>query len=102
MQQRCVTCGKSAGDGETIETFTELGFGPHEDGGHLHLCRDCLGQRRATDWPPDIQVTKRVLSVLENAAKRHPQGRYSYLRDTEEGVHLVRLDNEWTRRHAEH
>jgi hypothetical protein len=36
-------------------------------------------------------VTKRVFSVLENAAKRHPQGRYSYL-----------LDNEWTRRHAEH
>lgn len=98
MQERCAICG--TGDSE-IRTLTELGFGPKEDGGRLHLCDDCLETRKAKRWDPGRQMTARVLSVLQGAETQHPQGRYSYLRDPEEGVHLVRLQNDWARSHAE-
>lgn len=102
MEMRCSLCGGTAAEAEGIEAFTEIGFGPDEDGGHLHLCRECLDRRKAKRWEPGRQMTARVLSVLEGTEKQHPQGRYSYLRDPDEGVHLVRLENEWARRHAEH
>lgn len=101
MEQRCITCGGTTSEGKRIEAFAELGFGPEEDGARLHLCTECLDRRKAKRWEPGRQMTGRVLSVLKGAEKEHPQGRYSYLRDPDEGVHLVRLQNEWARSHAE-
>lgn len=101
MEPTCATCGGTESQGKKIETFAELGFGPNEDGARLHLCTGCLDRRKAKRWEPGRQMTSRVLSVLEGADKHHPQGRYSYLRDPDEGVHLVRLQNDWARSHAE-
>lgn len=101
MEPTCATCGGTESQGKRIERFAELGFGPEEDGARLHLCTDCLEVRNAKRWEPDHQMTKRVLSVLEGTEIQHPQGRYSYLRDPDEGVHLVRLQTDWARSHAE-
>lgn len=101
MEHSCSLCGGTSGEGHEIQPFAELGFGPEEDGARLHLCTDCLERRNAKRWEPGRQMTTRVLSVLEGTAKQHPQGRYSYLRDPERGVHLVRLQNDWARSHAE-
>lgn len=101
MRERCATCGAGASEGKTIQAFTELGFGPRSEGGRLHLCTDCLERRKAKRWDPGRQMTSRILSVLEGNQIQHPQGRYSYLRDPDKGVHLVRLHNEWALSHAE-
>lgn len=102
MEPRCATCGGTPSEGKQIQTLSELGFGPEDDGARLHLCSDCLETRNAKRWEPGRQMTGRVLSVLEGTAIQRPQGRYSYLKDPDEGVHLLRLQDEWTRSHAEH
>lgn len=101
MPSSCLTCGASASEGKQIRAFAELGFGPDHDGGQLHLCSDCLEVREAKRWSPNRQMTSRVRSVLGGAEMLHPQGRYSYLQDPDEAIHLVRLENEWARSHAE-
>jgi len=97
MSRRCAICSKQ---GE-VQPFVELGFGSGRGEPRLHLCEACLDQRNAKRWEPGRQMTTRVRSVLHGAETQHPQGRYSYLEDTEQGVHLVRLNNDWALSHAE-
>jgi hypothetical protein len=101
MQLRCATCGAEDSGQTSVRAFAELGFGPAEDGSRLHLCTDCLDRRHAKRWAPGDEGTDRLRSELEGTPTHHPQGRYSYLRDPDQGVHLVRLQTDWARSHAQ-
>lgn len=68
----------------------------------LDVCEDCLSRRDTRRWDAEGAEGRRLLEALAGGDHAHPQGRYSYLVDPREAVHLVRLEHRWLDRHAAH
>lgn len=65
----------------------------------LTVCEACLDRRAAKRWDATTSKGRRLVDALTRRSPEHPQGRYSYLVDTEE-VSLVRLQHGWLETHA--
>lgn len=91
----CETCGETS----KLVELTELGFGPgHEDDG-IHLCRSCLEEREAACWSSSDPDGRGILDALAGRNEPH-HGRYTYLQDDDQEIHLMRLRQSWVDRHA--
>lgn len=97
---RCATCGTHGTLGESIRELEELGFGPDVDGSTIRLCRACLDLRDTKAWDLDDSEGRRLFEALQKQTPSQPHGRYSYLVEPDEDIHLVRLRTDWVQDHA--
>lgn len=76
-----------------------LDEGHREQGHQIQLCQRCLSEREARAWPLDSDDGQRLIDAL--ADHRLPaKGRYMYVQEAEEKIHLVRLRHDWFDRKA--
>lgn len=66
----------------------------------VQLCEGCLDVRDTQRWSGDGEEGQRLRAALTGRTHDHPQGRYAYLLDEEEDIHLVRLAHDWLATHA--
>jgi hypothetical protein len=93
-RNRCAICDA---DRETRTMETACGA---EEARAPSVCRDRLAQRDARRWSADGAEGRRLRDALASREHEHPQGRYAYLVDRGEAIHLVRLEHGWLERHA--
>lgn len=90
----CQLCGTTDG----LRTFEMSCGAPGSQ--QLTVCRECLDLRETKRWDPGQADGERLLDALRAERHDHPQGRYAYLTDPEESVHLVRLQHGWIQDHT--
>lgn len=96
-EPRCEVCGTGS-DLAVLSRPGERGE-RGERAGSLRICRPCLAVREAASWPSNSPDGRRIAAALTDPAG--PSGaRFSYLRDEDEVVHLLRLRPGWVDRHA--
>lgn len=95
----CVACGARSTHGGRIRRLNELGFGPENETKAIHMCEDCLETREARNWRMDDDAGQRIYDALHHR-DRASNERYSYLREGDEAIRLVRLQPEWVDQQA--
>lgn len=90
----CQICGT-----ESQTRTMEMACGPGKRR-TLSVCPGCLSQRDTRQWNTDGGEGRRLLDALTSREHEHPQGRYTYLLDPDDAVHLVRLQHDWMDQHA--
>lgn len=85
----CAVCG-------SMEKAPVRKLTPVDATGSLSLCRDCLRRRQVAYWSAPIGGR----SVEEAVRTRPAPERFSYLRDGDGDVHLVRLRSHWVHQHT--
>lgn len=92
-ERTCAICGRD----ETKSLTTACGAHAPQQ---VHLCERCLDVRDTQRWSADGEEGQRLRAALTGHTHDHPQGRYTYLLDEEEDIHLVRLARDWLTTHA--
>lgn len=66
----------------------------------VHICDDCLTVRQTRTWEGRDAMHKRLVDALEDRDEpKH--GRYAFLAEGHDSVHLVRLRDGWVERAAQ-
>lgn len=93
--QRCETCGTTQEAAIELVPLHTLGH-PRM---HLVLCGGCLARRQTDAWSLADATGQRLHDALQDARPR-PDGRYAYMMEGSEHVHLLRLRIPWVNKHA--
>lgn len=73
--------------------------GHREHDHQIQLCQRCLSERETRAWPLGSEDGQRLMDALSE--HRLPaKGRYMYVKEGEEQIHLVRLRHDWFDRKA--
>ncbi|MBW3582940.1 MAG: hypothetical protein KY455_07575 [Euryarchaeota archaeon] len=94
MPVNCQSCGKAESEERTVRTLTEVELPEEAAGNVLNLCMDCLETRTTRTWSPDEAKQERLNEALVEEQHK-PAHRFTYLRDEDQNVHLVRVRPEW-------
>lgn len=102
MSARCATCGTEGSLDDEIRELHGLGLGLDADerARAVHLCRDCLERRDTKHWSLDGDEGQRLFDALADREPGGRAGRYSYLFEPGEELHLVRLRATWVADHG--
>lgn len=96
MATTCHTCKRSLPDDE-LHVLKGLDAHSRTLSAGVHLCDDCLAERETRSWPVKDPMTNRLVDALEDRDEPK-QGRYSFLAEGTDAVHLVRLRDGWVER----
>lgn len=91
----CQTCGST----DAVVDLNELGFGPGHELDAIHLCRSCIETRKAASWDKEDPDGQGILQAL-GERDDPPKERYTFVKDADDTVHLLRLRSDWVDDHA--
>lgn len=93
--QACEACGTSQHAAIALIPLHTLGHPAR----HLVLCGPCLARRQTGAWSLADETGQRLHEALQDARPR-PEGRYVYMMEGSQHVHLLRLRTRWVDEHA--
>lgn len=94
ISSTCDSCGRTLA-GDEVHDLAPAGPGPGADPPRpLRLCDRCLEERTAETWAAKKEPRDRISEALKDRASAS-KGRFSYLADEEDNLHLVRLREAW-------
>lgn len=89
----CAACGTEGTRGGTIRFLADPGSGEDPED-ILHLCEGCLADRSAKIWHTQEKKGRQLQEELDSHTSG-TSGRYSFLEEPGQRIHLLRLRPGW-------
>lgn len=96
MAARCDVCKRTV-DAGSLHDLSGLDIPRRAMPKALHVCESCIEVRESRAWSDGDPETSELLEALRDRTEPK-RGRYSFLADEDDNVHLLRLREEWVER----